>query len=227
MSDNEKIGDAVNCWNEIRGKKLVDALNKRGFQAQYFCSEKELKEYLHDLIPHKATIGLGGSVTVRELKLEQELKSAERRVYDHWQEGLTREEIFSVRRKHLECDVFITSSNAVTTDGRLLNTDGSGNRVAAMIFGPQKIIVVVGTNKIVKNIEEGLQRIKRIAPLNFMRGNEMNYKDNPIKSPCLNDGICKDCRPPHRQCRVTTIIEGVPKVSPDYHVLVVGKDLGY
>jgi len=159
--------------------------------------------------------------------LVEELKTKFTEVYDHWEEGLFPGEIGNIRKKQLACDVFITSSNAVTIDGRLVNTDASGNRVAAMIFGPKKIIVVVGVNKIVKNVEEALQRIKTIAPLNFLRANEMNYKDSKINAPCLMHGECKDCWPPERYCRVTTIIEGIPKASSQYHVLVLGEDLGY
>lgn len=224
---NNFIMEAQRQWNEQRGKKLVKSLVKRGFQSEYFPSIELAKDYIYGLIPSNASIGLGGSVTLRQMGLVLELKNSFENVYDHWEDGLTKEEINKLRKKQLNSDVFLTSTNAITVDGRLINTDASGNRVAAMIFGPRKTIVIVGINKIVKDVEEGLARIKKIAPLNFIRANKMNYQGNEIDSPCIKDGICMDCWPPKRHCVVTTIIEGVPKATQEYYVLVIGKELGY
>lgn len=221
------ISHAKQLWNEQRGQKLARALVRRGFQSGYFPNKEVAKDYIYGLIPHQASVGLGGSATIRQMGLVEELKDKFTEVYDHWEEGLSPEEMGNIRKKQLTCDVFITSTNAVTIDGRLVNTDASGNRAAAMIFGPGKIIVVLGVNKIVRNVEEALQRIKTIAPLNFLRANEMNYKGSKINAPCLVDGGCRDCWPPERHCRVTTIIEGIPKASSQYHIVIIGEDLGY
>lgn len=113
----------------------------------------------------------------------------------------------------------MTSTNAIIADGRLVNTDGTGNRVAAMIFGPKKVIVIAGTNKIVENLEEAEARIRMTAaPLNNKRLNRSN--------PCVTTGHCMDCQGPTRLCNVTTVLYKRPPV-PDIHVLVVGEELGY
>lgn len=221
------IEDVKKQWFEIKCEKVIAALRRRGFISEYFSNENDLITHIDELTAPYHTVGIGGSVTVRELGLVEKLKNAQKVVYDHWEEHLTQEDIKSIKKNHLTCDVFLTSSNAVTLDGRLINTDGSGNRVTAMVFGPKRIVVVVGRNKIVKNVDHGLERIKNIAPLNFLRANQMNYKEHEMQSPCLKDGICRDCWPPNRHCRITTIIEGVPKLTPDYHVLIVGSVLGY
>ncbi len=125
-----------------------------------------------------------------------------------------------MRRAQQGCDVFLTSSNAITQDGRLVNTDGSGNRVNAMAFGPRKAIVVAGVNKIVPDLERALQRIKEVAvPLNCRRLNS--------SPPCIQAGKCVDCRVPQRVCRITTIIEWKPPFFSDYLVIIVGETLGY
>lgn len=124
-----------------------------------------------------------------------------------------------IRRKQLTCDVFLTGTNAVTIDGRLVNTDGVGNRVAAMIFGPKKVIIAVGINKIVKDIAEAEKRIKLYAA-------PMNNKRLNLPNPCIRTGECMDCQGPTRICNVTTILNKRPMLT-DIHIFVVGEDLGF
>ena len=126
-----------------------------------------------DMIPRNAKVGIGGSMTIRQLGLIEALRDRGNEVYDHWQSGLSKEERLAVARKHVSADYFVSSSNALTMDGKLVNTDNTGNRVSALIFGPQHVIVVVGTNKIVETVEEGMKRIKETAaPLNCQRRND-------------------------------------------------------
>jgi hypothetical protein len=116
--------------------------------------------------------------------------------------------------------VFLTSSNAITLEGQLVNIDGSGNRVNAMTFGPRKAIVVAGVNKIVPDLESAIRRIKEIAvPMNCKR---LNYSP-----PCMAAGKCVDCRVPQRACRITSIIEWRPPFFSDYLVILVGENLGF
>lgn len=205
--------------NETIAAKTVAALVKNDFQATYCVTRQEAAEQILALIPIEETIGVGGSWTVGELGLLEKLDARGNTMFNHGLPGLTAEEKMEMRRKQLTCDVFLTGTNAVTIDGRLVNTDGVGNRAAAMIFGPKKVIIVVGINKIVKDVAEAEKRIKLYAaPINNKRLNTAN--------PCVRTGECMDCQGPTRICNVTTILNKRP-ILTDIHIFVVGEDLGF
>jgi hypothetical protein len=201
------------------GLKTVEALQKNRFSASYYPTAQEALEELFNVIPMDATVGIGGSWTLIQLEVVEKLEARGNTVYCHHKPGLSPEEILDIRRKQLTCDVFLTSSNAVTEDGRLVNTDATGNRVAAMIFGPQKVIVLVGVNKIVGTIDDAQERIRSTAaPINNKRLNRPN--------PCVKTGYCVDCQGPTRLCNVTTVIHKRPSVS-NIHVWMIGEEVGY
>jgi hypothetical protein len=214
--------ESVKRWyNEDRGKRAVEALKKRGFRASYVETQAQAKEMILKEIPQGATVGVGGSVTVRGLGVLEELKAKGHKVLDHWEIPHSAvEESFQMRRAQQTSDVFLASSNAVTLEGQLVNTDGSGNRVNAMTFGPRKAIVVAGVNKIVPNLERALQRIKEI-------GVPLNSKRLQVSPPCIQAGKCVDCRVPQRACRITSIIEWKPPFFSDYLVIIIGENLGF
>lgn len=199
--------------------KTVEALQKNRFAAEFYETTQAALEKLLESIPPDATVGVGGSWTLIQLGLVEKLEARGNTVYCHHKPGLTPEEILDLRRKQLTCDVFLTSTNAITEDGRLVNTDATGNRVAAMIFGPKKVIILTGSNKIVKDLGEAPERIRTIAaPQNNKRLNRPN--------PCVNTGYCVDCQGPTRLCNVTTVLHKRPPAS-DIQVWVVGEELGY
>ena len=214
--------DPVMKWfMEDRGRRAVEALKKREFNAIYMENRTQAKEVVLKEISPGATVGVGGSVTVRSLGIVAELKARGDKVIDHWESAsLFSEENFQLRRAQQTCDVFLTSSNAITLEGQLVNTDGGGNRVNAMGFGPKKAIMIAGANKIVPDLDSALRRIKEIVvPLNCKRINS--------SPPCIQAGKCVDCRVPQRVCRITTIIEWKPPFFSDYLVVIVGENLGY
>lgn len=199
---------------------LLAELRKNGMDATFVPTADEARAKVLEIIPSDVTVGIGGSVTIRQLGLIETLRERGNEVFDHWQSGLSKDERMATARKHVSADYFISSSNALTTDGKLVNTDNTGNRVSALIFGPQHVIVVVGTNKIVDDVEEGLKRIKqKAAPLNSQR-----RKDN---TPCAKGKDCPDCNSPDRLCRVTSIIEKKTKGVGSFSVIIVGEELGY
>ncbi|MDD4601955.1 hypothetical protein SDC9_09161 [bioreactor metagenome] len=208
------------AWhNETLGNKVVKALEKNNFTAAYFPKRDDAVKHILDMIPNTAAVGVGGSWTVQELGLVSELESRGNTVFDHNKPGLSRDEVLALRHKQLSSDVFLTSTNAITLDGKLVNVDGAGNRVAAMIFGPKKTIVIVGANKIVKDTAEGEERIKLYAaPINNKRLGNNN--------PCTVTGECMDCQAPSRICNVTTIMHKKPFVS-DIHIVIIGEKLGF
>ena len=213
----------VKKWHlQKRVERTLAALRKNGFDATYIHARKEAVAKVLDFIPLDALVGVGGSITVRELGLVTLLKSRGNKIADHWQarhEALAPDEVMKVRRLLLDCDVLLTSTNAVTEAGQLVNTDHAGQRVAAMIFGPRKVVIIAGVNKIVRNVQEALERIRNVAA-------PMNAKRLKVQVPCATTGICTDCDAPDRICNVTTIIEHKP-VFTDISVILLGQVLGY
>ena len=205
--------------NEIIGKRTVESLKKNGFQAAYFSDKEEAAQYVLSLIPKNNSVGVAGSATTKSLKILVELKNRGNQILDHNDPSLSEEEKNQVRLQQQTCDVFLTSSNAVTLDGKLVNMDGIGNRVAAMTFCPKKVIIVVGVNKIVSNLDLALDRIQTTAsPINNKR------LDRP--NPCVKTGICVDCQAPTRICNILNIIYKRPFLT-DITVIVIGENLGY
>jgi len=170
-------------------------------------------------VPEGATVGAGGSWTLKQLGILDKLAERGNTVFDHNRPGISAAEAMELRRRQMTSDVFLTGTNAVTVDGKLVNTDAAGNRVAAMIFGPKKVIIVAGVNKIVRDLDEAENRIKYYAaPINNKRLGRPN--------PCVTTGECMDCQGPTRICNVTTVMSKKP-MATDVTVIIVGEDLGF
>ncbi|MDD4588287.1 MAG: lactate utilization protein [Heliobacteriaceae bacterium] len=213
------LADTLRDWNyEQKCREAVAALEKNRFKAVY-CPEKQAAvDYILKEAAAAKTVGFGGSLSVPELNVAAALTEMGKELFDHGARNLSPEERLAVMRRQLTCDLFLTGTNALTLTGYLVNMDATGNRVASMIFGPQKTIVVAGRNKLVSDPAEALKRIKTgVAPLNAKRLR--------CKTPCTETGFCADCNSPQRICGVTSIMERKPWFS-DIHVLVVNADLG-
>jgi len=213
----------VRKWHlEKRVERTLVALRKNDFDAMYIPTKKEVLAKALELIPSDALVGVGGSVTIRELGLLEILKRRGNEVADHWEawhKKLAPEEVMKIRRRLLNSDVLLTSTNALTETGHLVNIDHAGQRVAAMIFGPKKVIIIAGINKIVRDVDEALKRIKNVAA-------PMNAKRLNMNVPCAVTGICSDCDSQDRICNVTTIIERKP-VHTNVIVILLREELGY
>jgi hypothetical protein len=207
-------------WNEQVAKKIIAQLDKRGMGGSYAVSAAQAREEIIAMIPRGATVYRCGSMSAVSMDLWQGIaKIPGVEIIDPFKPGLSFEDSLEPRRKGLMADVMITSTNAITLDGKLVNLDGLGNRVAAMIFGPQKVILVVGMNKVVPDLESAIARVKHYsAPVNAVRMN--------IKTPCAESGICSDCKTPTRFCNIWSIIEG-QRIKGRIHVKLVGENLGY
>jgi L-lactate utilization protein LutB len=213
------MSDLMKWHNEVIGQRVIDALNKNNFNSNYFDSRQEAVDYILQLIPLDATIGVGGSRTAVELGLVELLEKRGHELFNHNQDGLTPEEKIERRYKQLTCDVFLSGANAITLTGEIVNRDAFGNRAAAMMFGPKKVIIVVGTNKIVRDVAEADQRIKLYAA-------PMNNKRYESPNPCVQLGECVDCKSPTRACNITTILSRRPPLT-DIHIIVLGETLGF
>ena len=195
------------------------ALESNGFKTIYARTKGVALNEALKLIPQSVNVGVGGSVTVREIGLIEELQKRGVKVLETWKK-VTPEEDLAIRKAHLSCDIFVSSSNAVTEDGKLVNADGTGNRVAAMIFGPPKVIIIVGFNKIVKDVHQGIERIRSVAT-------PMNVKRAGGTTPCAVDACnLETCEPPSRHCHAITILEKRP-TKTDTTVIMVGEELGF
>ena len=185
-------------------KRTVEALCQRGFEAEFAKSGAEAAELVMKEAEGVESVGWGGSETLREIGVRDAISSGRWEVRDH----------------RTDADLFLLSANALTADGRIVNIDGRGNRIAASICGPRRVVYVVGRNKIVEGgIDEAIERIKRCAcPPNTRRLGK--------KTPCAATGVCADCDSPDRICKVTAIFDRPPTGTPT-KVIVVDEDLGY
>lgn len=155
-------------------REIMSNLHKNGFETIEVQNAAQALEVAKSFVKPNISVGLGGSTTVSQIGLlEWLIKNREIELFNQYEQGIDMEENFQRRRKGLLSDLYITSSNAVTIEGELVNVDGDGNRVAAQIFGPKKVLLIVSKNKIVKSIDEGFKRIKnRVIPKNVKRMND-------------------------------------------------------
>ena len=214
---------------------VVKSLNRRYINAQYASSKEEALSMVMDMIPEGATVGTADSVTLLQVGVFSRLKKRGCNEIinpfirnDEGHLVFDEEERVSLMRRVFFSDVYVIGTNAVTLDGKLVNTDGRGNRVAAMIFGPKKVIIVVGANKIVKSVDEALKRIHEVcAPMNASRHATKYHSSEFSELPCVKSGTCTDCNHPWRICHHTTIIEGVMEIRRGHiNVIIVGESLG-
>jgi hypothetical protein len=207
-------------WNEKVAEKIIKNLEKRRMEGSYAPSAAQAKEEVLAMIPQGATVFRCGSMTTVGMGLWEDIaKLPEVKLIDPYRPELKPEEGLELRRQGLTADVMIAGSNAITLDGKLVNLDGMGNRVAAMAFGPKKVILLVGMNKVAPDLESAMARVKhRAAPINNIRYG--------LKNPCVETGLCSDCKTPTRICNMWSIIEG-HMIEKRIHVKLIGENLGY
>jgi hypothetical protein len=203
---------------QARSEAAVRNLVRNGFSARFLSTREEGVSAVLDLIPAGARVGFGGSLTLRELNLPTILQERGHELLNHWIVGISPEESLRIRREQLSVDVFLTSTNAITLEGELVNVDGIGNRVGAMMFGPGKVVVVAGANKIVQDVAAARERIRELAA-------PVNARRLGVPTPCAELGYCVDCDRPERICRIVTILERRPALTT-MEVLIVGEELG-
>ena len=204
---------------------LIETLAANNISAVYVDDRLKAFEKVMSMIPEGSVVGFGDSVTVREIGVVEALERGNYTFLDPWRPGISVEESIRVRKRALTSDLFVTGANALTLDGKIVNMDALGNRVAPMLFGPDRVIMVVGINKIVDNLGEALDRIREVAaPLNVER--HPNFDPMP---PCGATGVCSDCSSEWRICNKTVIIErefNNRKYRPVLTVVIVGEELG-
>jgi L-lactate utilization protein LutB len=204
-------------------KEALKNLKRNGFDAKFAENNDAVKEIILTSIPKNATVGVGDSATIRQIRIIEELEKKGIRVLNPFLRELTTDRAKTetrddISRQVFSCNVLVSGTNAVTRDGKLVNVDAVGNRVASMIFGPRRVLVIVGKNKIVKNVNEALYRIKNlIAPF--------HARTKGFTTLCAQSGKCTDCSAPKRICSVTAIMEKRPWRT-EVSIILVNEDLG-
>jgi hypothetical protein len=220
INPTDTFVNEMNTWHgQTLGNKTVEALRKNRFDASFFETRDETAHAVLEMISAGMEVAFGGSQTAKQLNLQQLVTDKGATILDHNAAGLTEDQKLEVMRRQQICDVFICSSNAISIQGELFNIDGNGNRVAAMAFGPRRVIVIAGVNKLVADEEAAWQRIRTVAaPINFKRLNRPN--------PCTKKGICMNCNLPTRGCNIYVATRRKPPMM-DFSVFIVNDSLGF
>lgn len=203
----------------LRMERTAQALRDNNMYCECADNTQEALEILKDLIEEDDTVTVGGSMTLFEAGIIDFLRDGQYEFLDRYENGLSGEQIKEIYRKAFFSDVFITSTNAITENGELYNVDGNGNRVAAMIYGPESVIVIAGYNKIVKDLDEAKARVQSLAaPANAVRLG--------LNTPCTVTGKCMNCKSESRIC-ADTVIMARQRTKDRIKVILVGEELGY
>lgn len=217
---NQRYDEIRNTYIRTLIESVMAAFEWRRINGWYAPTRAAALTRVMDLIPPDSTVCQGGSMTIEQCGIREALiRRGDIQFLDPYDPDLPRETQLDNRRNGLLADVFITGSNAITRDGILVNRDGMGNRVAALSFGPKRVVIVAGINKIVSDLDAAFTRIDQIAaPMNCERLNR--------DTPCRETLQCHDCATSDRICCVTSIIER--QMDPDrMHVILLGEPLGF
>ena len=213
------MSEVIKKTYETQAKTVIKALEKRNMRGYYCPDCASAVKLAEGLVPSGSTVSFGGSMSLSESGVMDMLKNrSDIRLIDR-SKAKSPEETKQMYRDSFSSDVYFMSTNAITLDGELINIDGNGNRVAALIYGPDKVVMVVGMNKLVSTVEDGIHRVSDIAaPANGVRLNK--------QTPCATTGFCHDCFSPDCMCSHTVITRRC--YTPDrIHVILVGETLGY
>lgn len=206
-----------------RMEETLKNLVANNFDTRFAENRDAVKRIVLGSISQNVVVGIGDSATVRQIGIVEEIEKKRIKVLNPFSRELTTDRAKTTLRDNISrqifsCDVLVVGTNAVTLDGKLVNVDAVGNRVASMIFGPRKVFVIAGKNKIVKDIDEALYRIKNlIAPF--------HARTKEFATPCVKTGKCNDCSAPNRICSIISIMEKRPWRT-EISVILVDEDLG-
>lgn len=207
-------------WHvEEKIKRTKEALEKNNYDVYVVEKASDAAKKIEEIIEKGSKVSFGGSISILESGVLDILRNGQYDLLDRYKEGLTKEDIGEIFRESFFADYYITSTNALTENGELVNLDGNGNRVAAMIFGPKKVIVIAGINKIVKDLDEAYIRVRNTAaPINAKRLDK--------KTPCSQLGRCIDCSSPDRICN-HMVVSYKQNTRGRGIVIIVKEEIGY
>ena len=201
-----------------RIQRLISNLELRNIDAFFIESFDEASNKILKMIPDDCTVGVGHSITVQDSGIVRKLIERGNTVFDKTM-AMNKEESKQIKKKALTADWYITGTNAISLQGHIVNIDHSGNRVAAMVFGPDNVVIVVGINKIVDSLSEAIHRTRNVA-------SPMNAKRAGFNPPCVELNKCVDCKSKERVCNSLVIIEG-QEVTGRMKVFIVNEISGF
>lgn len=208
----------VNEYNKLLAEKTIEGLEKRNMQGFYAENKEEAVKIALSLIPEGSVVSWGGSATLQETGLINTLKNNNYQCLDR-DDAENREEKEEIAHKALNADYYLMSTNAMTIDGQLINIDGNGNRVAALIYGPKNVIIVTGINKICDTYDSALSRARNKASI----PNVIRFDCN---TPCKKTGKCMDCLSPETVC-CQFVHTRFSRIKDRIKVIIVGENLGF
>ena len=206
-----------NYYNK-RGALLVKNLQNRHFEAYYYPTKEDALRKALELIPTGASVGWGGALSAQQIGLIDAVRAGEYRALDR-DACKTPEEREQIMRNSLLTDVFITGANALSMDGQMVNIDGNGNRVAAIVYGPKQVIVIAGMNKVEDTLEAAVTRARTVAA-------PMNQQRFMLPNPCTTTGTCADCKSETCICNQILITRHC-RPAGRIKFILVGEDLGF
>ncbi len=204
-------------YYEKRGKLLVKNLESRHFEAHYCANKQEALAKALELIPKGAVVGWGGALSAQQIGIMDALNQGEYRTLDR-DRVHTPEEKDAIARACLDADVFLTGANALSLDGQMVNIDGTGNRLAAIAYGPKAVLVIAGMNKVVDTLEDAITRARTVAA-------PMNQQRFLRNTPCTVTGTCADCKSEQCICNQILITRQC-RPAGRIKFILVGEDLG-
>ncbi|MBP3837870.1 MAG: lactate utilization protein [Prevotella sp.] len=208
----------IDMRNALLAQKMIKNLEQRHFEAYYCPTHEEAVAQALQLMPAGSSVSWGGSMSIRDSGLVQAVKSGDYVVYDR-EEAKNEAEKLAIYRKAFECDFYLSSVNAISQDGVVVNIDGNGNRVAAITWGPERVIFLVGMNKVCQDVDSALARAwGTAAPVNAARFD--------IQTPCHADGCCHQCHSPQSICNYIHFLRNSHPVRR-HIIILVGENLGY
>lgn len=205
--------------NELLANKVIKSLSTRHIDGYYCATSADAIKKVLTLIPQGSSVSWGGSMTIRDMGLTNALHKAD--IYTLFDRDMAQspEEAQAIYRQAFGADFYISSANAMSEQGDIVNIDGNGNRVAAIAWGPKKVVFVVGINKIAKDLDAAIKRARgTAAPINTVRLNR--------DTPCTSDGVCHDCHSANSICNQIHIIRNSYD-NRRFTVVIVGEELGY
>lgn len=210
--------DIIKKRNILLGEQVIKNLKSRNIDA-YFVQDKEeaLKKAL-EIIPQESSVSWGGSISTESIRLKEAIRKGNYKVLDR-EKATALEEKHEIMHQALSSDFFLTSCNAISEDGILVNIDGIANRLAAICYGPKHVLMIVGINKVVKSLEDAISRARNIAaPINAQRFD--------IDTPCKKTGCCYDCKSPDTIC-CQLLITRYSKIKGRIILILVDDNIGY